>query len=194
GAHPLDQLQWWADEVGLDIPVEYNTTGSIAEGPLFNSVDKWSMKASYANGLQMDFMDSHTAKDFALKLPASMQEPLLKHNNGTMFVGTEGWVCVSRGVLSASSNELRQKAKDPGSVRLPVSRNHFSNFADSVLSREQPIAPLDSAFRSDIISHLGDIGIRTGETLRWDPKNETLVGSADALKMMHRPMRPPWTL
>lgn len=194
GAHPLDQLQWWADQVGLDIPVEYTTNGSIAKGPLFDTVDKWNMEATYANGLKMTFMDPKTARKYAAKLPEDMQEPINKHGDGTMFVGSKGWVSVSRGRLWASTDELRRKAKHPGSVRLPVSRNHFQNFADCVISREQPVAPLDSAIRSDIISHMGDIGIRTGETLKWDPKKETVVGSADALKMMHRPMRAPWTI
>lgn len=194
GAHPLDQLQWWADEVGLGIPVSYKTTGSIATGPLFDTVDQWQMEASYANGLKMTFMDSKTAKAFAVKLPEAMREPMNKHGDGTLFVGSKGWVNVSRGALHASSEELRRLAKEPGSVRLQVSRNHVYNFVDSVLSREQAVTSLESAIHSDIISHMGDIGIRTGETLKWNPAKETVVGSAEAVKMMHRPMRTPWAL
>lgn len=194
GAHPLDQLQWWADAVGMGIPVTYKTTGSIATGPLFDTVDQWQMEASYANGLKMTFMDSKTAKAFAAKLPEAMREPMNKHGDGTLFVGSKGWVNVSRGALHASSEELRRKAKEPGSVRLPVSRNHVHNFVDSVLSREQAVTSLESAIRSDIISHMGDIGIRTGETVKWDPAKETVMGSAEAVKMMHRPMRAPWAV
>jgi predicted dehydrogenase len=194
GAHPLDQLQWWADSVGLGIPAEYKTTGSIATGPLFNTVDQWQMEASYANGMKMSFLDDKSAKKMAPKLAAGMGEPMLQHSDGTMFVGTKGWISVSRGALKASSEELRRKAKDPGPIRLPVSRNHRGNFVDSVLSREQPVTSLESAIQSDIISHMGDIGIRTGETVKWDPVQETVVGCADAVKMMHRPMRAPWAL
>ena len=194
GAHPLDQLQWWADAVGLDIPVKYTTTGSIANGPLFDTVDQWNMRATYANGLGMTFMDSKTAREFGAKLPAGMGEPMEQHGDGTLFVGSKGWVSVSRGALKASSEELRRKAKNPGEIRLPMSRNHRRNFVDSVLIREQPVATLESAVRSDIISHMGDIGIRTGETVKWDPVEETVVGSADAVKMMQRPMRAPWTI
>ena len=68
------------------------------------------------------------------------------------------------------------------------------DFADCVLNREQPIASLNSGIRSDIISHMGDICVRTGETLGWDPVKETIIGSDDAVAMMHRPMRAPWTL
>jgi hypothetical protein len=75
---------------------------------------------------------------------------------------------------------------------LPVSSNHQHNFVDSVISREQPVATLDSAIRSDIVCHMGDLCIRTGETLGWDPVKQAVIGSADAVKMMHRPMRAPF--
>jgi len=194
GAHPLDQLQWWADEVGLGIPASYKTTGRIADGPLFNTAYQWKMEATYANGIPMTFMDTETAKSFADTLPANMREPMQERGDGTMFVGTKGWVSVSRGALKASSEKLRRKAKEPGPIRLPVSRNHCYDFMDAVLTRSQPVTSLESAIRSDIISHMGDIGIRTGETVKWDPEKETVVGSAAAVQMMHRPMRAPWAL
>jgi len=194
GAHPLDQLQWWADAVNMGIPVEYKTSGSIAKGPLFNTVYQWQMEANYANGLKMRFMDTQSAKQLAAGLSSGMGEPLLKHGNGTLFVGSQGWVSVSRGAFNTSSEALRRQAKDPGPIRLPASQSHTGNFVDCVLSREQPVTSLESAIRSDIISHMGDIGIRTGETLKWDPVKETVLGSTDAVKMMQRPMRAPWSL
>jgi len=194
GAHPLDQLQWWADQAGLGIPVEYATTGSIANGPLFDTVDQWEMQATYANGMKLRFYDNKTAGKIGPHLPAGMGEPMMKRGDGTMFVGTRGWVSVSRGALMASSEELRRQAKDPGPIRLPVSRNHRENFVDGVLGREQPVATLDSAIQSDIISHMGDIGIRTGETVKWDPVKQTVVGDSEAVRMMHRPMREPWAI
>jgi hypothetical protein len=121
-------------------------------------------------------------------------EQMLKFGNCTQFIGSRGWVAVSRAGLVCSSEELRRKAKDPGPVRLPVSTQHQQGFVDAVISRHQPVATLDSAIRSDTICHIGDIGIRTGETLKWDPAAETVIGSEQAVNMMRRPMRAPWTL
>jgi len=191
GAHPLDQLQWWADKVGIGIPVEYKTTGVIPTEGLFNTVVGWDMEATYSNGIKMYFMDTRTARK-STRIPGA--EQLAKFANCTQFIGDKGWVAVSRSGLVCSSEELRRKAKDPGPVKLPVSKQHLHDFVNSIISREQPVGTLDSAIRSDLISHMGDIGIRTGETLRWDPKKSTVVGSSDAVKMMHRPMRAPWTL
>jgi hypothetical protein len=36
--------------------------------------------------------------------------------------------------------------------------------------------------------------VRTGRKITWDPKKEEIVGDAEASKMLHRDMRPPWTL
>ena len=195
GAHPLDMLQWWADEMHLGIPVKYKTEGTFPQRGLFNTLINWRMEATYANGLKMNFLDTSWANDASKTvIPAAMRACVEKNPNGTLFVGSKGWLCVSRGVITASSEALRRKAKDPGPIRLPVSRDHFGNFADCVLNREQPIASLDSGIRSDIISHMGDICARTGETLGWDPVKETIIGSDDAVAMMHRPMRAPWSL
>ncbi|MDZ8118767.1 Gfo/Idh/MocA family protein [Pontiella agarivorans] len=189
GAHPLDQLQWWADEEGLGIPYEYQTTGTINYNDLYNTAFKWNMEALYQNGLKLHFMDTDTAWK-SKHIPGIDQ--LRKYGNMTQFIGTNGWVGVSREGLLASSEELRRKAKNPGPRRLPISKNHKGNFVDCVLSRERPIANLDSAIRSDIISHMSDIGIRTGEILKWDPAKEMVIGSDRAKSMMHREMRAPY--
>jgi predicted dehydrogenase len=195
GAHPLDILQWWADEENMGIPIEYKTAGVLPKSGIFDTVMNWHMEAEYANGLKLHFQDRAWAHDAAKSaIPASVREELAKDANGTLFIGSKGWVSITRGVFRASSEELRRKAGNPSPRRLQESRSHFGNFADCVLNREQPISNIDSAIHSDIISHMGDIGIRTGETLRWDPVKETIVGSADAVKMMHRPMRAPWTI
>ena len=193
GAHPLDQLQWWADHAKMGIPTEYTTTGSIDSDALYDTATNWKMEATYANGVKMHFLDVSSAKAPGSIVPFDQTGPI-KPPNGTLFMGSKGWISVSRGTFSASSEDIRRKARDPGPIRLPQSRDHMANFADCVLSREQPVSDLNSAISSDIISHMGDIGIRTGETVRWDPKNQTVVGSPDAVKMMHRPMRAPWTL
>jgi hypothetical protein len=79
-------------------------------------------------------------------------------------------------------------------VHLVNSPNHYENFVNAVKSRKQAVSPLADAVRSDIISHLCDIAVRTKRKITWDPKKEEIVGDADAAKMLHRPMRAPWTL
>ena len=44
------------------------------------------------------------------------------------------------------------------------------------------------------MSHLGDIAIRTGDTIKWDPKKQTIIGDEKASRMLTRAMRAPWKL
>ncbi len=193
GAHPLDLLQWWADEEQLGVPSKYRATGTIPDQGLFDAATHWQMEFAYPSGLRGHFLDTESAKQPGSVIPFDQTGPI-RSDNGTLFMGSDGWVAVSRGALYTSSDELRRKAKDPGPRRLPASRNHFQNFIDAVSNRQQPVATLDSAVRSDLISQMGDICKRTGNELQWDAANEMVVGSSDAVKMMSRPMRAPWTL
>jgi hypothetical protein len=193
GAHPVDILQWWADESGRGIPVTYKGTGTIPTEGLFNTLTHWDVECTYADGLKMYFMDDETAKKPERKVP-NMDQIGKSFGNCTMFMGSKGWIALSRGGWKFSSDELRRMAKDPGPKRLAVSRGHQRNFVDAILVREQPVSDLHSAVQSDIICQMGDICIRTGETVGWDPVKETVVGSADAVAMMHRNMRKPWSL
>jgi len=117
GAHPMDQAQWWADAAGLDIPVEYHGKGTIPTEGLFNTLTNWDIESTYANGIKMYFMDDQTARTPG-RVPNL--EKVKKFGNCTMFVGTKGWVAVSRQGWVVSSEEIRQRAKDPGPVRLQV--------------------------------------------------------------------------
>jgi glucose-fructose oxidoreductase len=56
------------------------------------------------------------------------------------------------------------------------------------------VNPIESAVRSDAISHLCNIAIRTGRKIRWDPDRERISDDAPASAMLDRPLRAPWTL
>ncbi len=190
GAHPTDTLQWWADNTGMGIPVTYKGIGTIPAEGLFNTITHWDIEGTYANGLKMRFMDGPSMRK-TKDIPHIGEIPF---GHGVLFVGSEGAVAVSRGTWKLFPDTLRMKAKDPGKVRLMVSKNHQRNFIDSVASRKQPVGDLASAVRSDIICHLSNICIRTGKTIQWDPAKETILGNPEAIKMMSRPMRKPWRL
>jgi hypothetical protein len=190
GAHPMDMMQWWADNAGLEtVPVKYEGKGTIPTSGLFNTLTHWDVTCTFANGLPVRFMDDTTANALAPK-PC----PGLFGGHGTLFVGKDGWVNVNREGWKASSEDLLRKGKDPGPKRLPVSRDQIGNFVDCVLSREQPVDHLHSAIRSDVICHLSDICIREGKSIAWDPVKETIVGNPEAAKRLQRPMRAPWTV
>ena len=60
--------------------------------------------------------------------------------------------------------------------------------------KEAELCPLDEAMISDTISHMGDIAIRTGRKVTWDPKAGEVVGDVEANKLYIRDMRSPYLM
>ena len=82
----------------------------------------------------------------------------------------------------------------PDDERLYESDSQFGNFVACVKSGAETINTIDSAFQSDMISHLSDICIRTGRPIRWDPEREAIIDNVDGQRMFNRALRTPWRL
>ncbi len=74
------------------------------------------------------------------------------------------------------------------------SSSQGANFVESIRTRQPTINPLESAIRSDTISHMSNIAIRLARPVKWDPEKERIIGDAEATKMLDRPMRKPWEM
>jgi predicted dehydrogenase len=171
GAHPLDIMVWGsdADQSGL---ITVQGTGQIPDKGLYDSVIHWDMQIQLGD-VQMTFKPG---------------------GNDTKFIGTEGWIAVSRGRIDAEPKSLLKEVIKPEDAQLPLSNHHAGNFIQAIKSGSPPVAPVDQAVRSDIISQLCDIAVRTGRKITWDPKKHAILDDAESAKMISRPMRAPWTL
>jgi glucose-fructose oxidoreductase len=172
GAHPLDIMVWGSD-ADLAGPMTFEGTGVIPDKGLYDTVIHWDVEAQLADGVTMTFKPG---------------------GDSTRFIGPDGWVQVRRGGIDAHPKSLLQSKIGPDDVHLINSPRQDQNFVDSVKSRQEAISPIDDAVRSDIISHLSDVAVRTGRKITWDPKKEVIVGDAEASKILSRAMRVPWTL
>lgn len=172
GAHPLD-IMVWGSEADLAGPISVEGTGKIPDKGLYDVVYNWDVKIQMADGVKMTFKPG---------------------GDSTKFIGPDGWVRVFRAGIEAEPKSLLQSKIGPNDTHLIESTNHYQNFVDAVKSRKQPVSNLADAVRSDIISQLCDIAVRTKRKITWDPKKELIVGDDEAAKMIHRPMREPWTL
>ena len=187
GAHPLDIAQWG---LGLDhtSPVYYEGSGEIPTQGLYDTVSKWDIHCRYANGITMQFMSERVAKPIVMRY----RDKWVSH--GTTFFGTKGWVSVDRSGLYTSNPKLKRVKLGPDEIHLYKSNDHVRNFIDCVKSRAKTISPIETAIRSDTISHMSDICIRLNTPIKWDPKNEKIIENKQASVMLNRPMRSPWTI
>jgi glucose-fructose oxidoreductase len=174
GAHPLD-IMIWGNDSDQSGPIAVEGTGTIPTDGLYNNVINWDMRVQFADGVKVTFKPG---------------------GDSTKFIGSEGWVRVWRheNGIDAEPKSLLTSKIGPNDVHLIESPGHAQNFIDSVKSRKPTISPLDQAVRSDTISQLCDIAVRTKRKITWDGKRSTIVGDDEAAALMHRPMRGPWTL
>ena len=192
GIHHIDIAQWGngTDDTG---PIEIEGTGVLPDDGLCDTPLTWRVEHLYANRVKMIHMDSrHTAAEFPqfTEAAASLQIP----GCGILFIGTDGWVLVSRGGVATKPETLLQETFGSDKIQLPVSNDHKRNFLECIRTRRKTICPVETAVRSDTICHLDDIAIRLGRKLHWDPEKERFVKDDQANRLLKRPMRNPWML
>jgi predicted dehydrogenase len=130
--------------------------------------------------------------------------------NGVNFHGAKGHVFVSRGRIELNLDGKKytddRKKIDAGEhvdifkefpreqfeTKLYESNHHHNNFLDCVASRKRPICDVEVGHRSVTVCHLGNIAIRLGRPLDWDPVKEEFANDAAANRYLAKPMRAPW--
>ena len=180
GIHHIDIAQW-GHGTELTGPVEVEGTAVFPDDDaLCDNPISWDVHYVYADGVTMRFTGAGPGFEGV--------------RQGITFEGSEGWVWVNRGAIEASRASLLQERAGPDEVHLPVSTHHQQNLLDCIRTREQPIANIEVAVRSDAVCQLGWIAFKLQRKLRWDPALEVFVGDVDANRMLQRTMRAPWRL
>ena len=73
--------------------------------------------------------------------------------------------------------------------------SHQRNFIDCVKSRQAPICDIEIGHRSSSTAILGNMALRSGQTVVWDAKAERVTnGNAKAQALVARAYRAPWKL
>ena len=172
GAHDLDIAQWalGMDESG---PTTVEGTATFNKNGWFETPETATVTYTYANGVPVVCT-------------------LGKGGGGCTFEGDKGTIHVRRGRIEATPKEIL--STPPGQVKLYVSTNHHQNWLECVKSRKPPICDVEVGHRSATICHLGNIAIRTGRKITWDPAREAIVGDPEAAAMLSKPYRSPWKL
>jgi predicted dehydrogenase len=190
GSHPLEALQLWADEAGWGIPVEYRGTGQRVLTDLYNTFATWDVDATYANGVPLKFCDVETIQKYVPRPELFAKN--LGGNHGTMIVGETGTVIFGGNLLVTEPESVRLEAKNLPKRHLVQSSSPVQNLAEAIRGQTKTITNVESAFRSDAVSHLSHIAILLGRPVKWDATQETIVGDAEAAALLSRPARAPY--
>jgi len=175
GGHHPDIAQWGLG-TNLSGPVAIkNQKAKWAEHPVYNTATQYYFECHYANGVKMIIRSG--AK-----------------RGGVLFEGSDGWAWADRGRHEVSSDELKNTKIGDDEIKLYKSDHHVKNFIDCCFSGKPTVAPVEEAHRSISLAHLGNIAMRQGRDLKWDPKKEQIIGDKGSNDMLSREYRKPWKL
>lgn len=191
GAHHIDTAHWG---MGTEYTGPLEVWGKASfptDDPNYTGL--WDVhgifrtEAKYANGVHMIVSN---------ELP-----------NGVKFIGTEGWIWVTRGnyrvtdtdpvadragvkPIDASNPKILQSEIGPNEVHLYASPDQHANFLDCVKSRKEPVAPIEVGHRSCSACLLHQMAMKLKRKIYWDPEKEMIAnGDKDAIAMLSRPRR-----
>jgi predicted dehydrogenase len=173
GAHDLDIAQWGLgmDESG---PVAIEAKARFQENSWYDVPEWCEVTYEYANGVTVICGQG---------IPG-----------GATFEGEKGTIHVDRKQIESTPSEIVQEPLAANDVHLYESNDHWANWKQCIKSRELPICDVAIGHRSATVCHLGNIAIRTGRRIVWDPAKEQIVGDEAAAAMISRPYRAPWKL
>jgi hypothetical protein len=171
-----------------DIDIALWGMGNLFSGP----IQVEGMAVYPKEGLWDTAITHHVEYRFASGIKLVLAT-LNESGHGVRFEGSEGWIYTRTGV-EAEPKSLLRSAIGPNEIHLYASREHERNFLDCVKSRALTICPADAAHRATTLSHIGDIACRVGRRLTWDVLKERFINDDEANRMLHRTMRPPWSI
>jgi predicted dehydrogenase len=186
GAHPLD-IAVWGMEDDKKGPTRFRGTGVFpTPDGLFDTCGTWDVEIKFGSGLPMRFMSHNHAESVIAKYRSKPA------GDGTTFYGSKGWVSLSRGIAEASNPDWLKLKSCEGNRRVLYRNNYYAAFVESVRERTPSVAPIEDAVRSDALSHLSLMAIKSGEEVVWDPEAYRIL-SPDSLKSkMDHKIRGEW--
>ncbi len=186
GAHHIDIAHW---AMGMELSGPLSVVGKAD----FMKDDVWTV---------------HTTYHVEMMYPGNIQV-ILDNNftNGIQFEGSDGMVFCARGServtksdpvsaaddkknpLYASNDKILYPRIGPEGKIWMASADHYRNWLESILSRKDPIAPVQQTSRSLEACAVAWIGMKLNRKLTWNAKKEKFVGDKEANAMLSRKAR-----
>ncbi|RYF87164.1 MAG: gfo/Idh/MocA family oxidoreductase, partial [Chitinophagaceae bacterium] len=82
----------------------------------------------------------------------------------------------------------------PDEIHLYDSKDHHGNWLDCVISRQQPITPIEVGHRACSVCLVNHTAMKLGRRLQWDPMAEKFINDKEANTFLSRPQRAPYLI
>ena len=177
----------WGMDSDTKGPVSFRGTGDFpTPNGLFDNCATWDVEVKFHDGIPMRFMSTNYAAPIVEKYRDDNQ------TDGTTFFGSKGWVSLSRNGAAASNPDWLKLKQCEGTKRVLYRNKYYKSFVDSVRERSPSVAPIQDALRSDALSHLSLMAIKSGGEVVWDPKKYKIKSPKALKEQIHCPVRGDW--
>jgi predicted dehydrogenase len=183
GIHWMDQILWWTEE---QWPKSVHSVGA-------RHIRRDNTDAPDTQVVNYEF-DSFTAVWEHRYYAANNAE---KHNVGCYFYGTGGTFHMGwqDGWTFYPVNKSQPPAHEEPQLHRPDDQNIpelWADFLRCVETGERPICDIEIGFRSTTMSLLGMLSMKLGRSVKWDGRQQTIIGDPQANELLKRPYRAPW--
>jgi predicted dehydrogenase len=192
GVHWLDQILWimgekWPRRV-------FSTGGRPIKGPAILTATEQTTDAPDHQVAEFQF-DRFTVAWEHRQFAGNNAEK--GENVGCYFYGTEGtfhqgWI---KGWTFYPADSRKPVLHEDAQLHEPDQQNIkelWADFLEAIRTGRKPISDIEEIHRSTSMSLLGMLSWKLGRSVQWDGENETIVGDAEANKLLAREYRKPW--
>ena len=191
GVHWLDQVLWWSEEKAPKRV--FCTGGRNIAGPAVLT-DKEQTTDAPDHQLAVFEFEGFTATWEHRKFADNNSE---KHKIGAYFYGEKGILHIGwrDGWTFYPAGDKGQIVHGDSQLQEPDGHNIdllWLDFIAAIENKKKPAADIEAAHRSSCLPLLGMISWRLGRSIEWDGAKETILGDAEAAKLLSREYRGPW--
>jgi len=179
GVHAIDLARWG---LGVDLPRRITCGGNR-----YHYHDDWETPDLYV--ATFDFGDKGIVWEGQSCDPRGFEN----EGFGVNFYGEKGSMTIGS---SARIYDLKNKLvrEIAGKVEGSLSSDavHFANFLDGIREGKALHSEIEDGQKSTLLCHLGNIAVRTGHTLNFDPATRKIIGDDEASAFWTRKYRDGW--
>jgi predicted dehydrogenase len=195
--HMLDMVRWMLD---LGWPVRVSSSGGILvdKASKANTADTQTATFEYP---ELKVVWQHRSWGH----PPDPQYPwgaTIYGEKGTLRAGVMGYdfTPLDKSVPAVHRDvkyELEEYPEDKTEEALerhvaPAIRGHMKDLLAAIDKRSKPVADIEQGHISTTSCILANLAMKTGRTLAWDAAKGSIIGDAEANRLLARPYRAPW--
>ncbi|MCL4204788.1 MAG: Gfo/Idh/MocA family oxidoreductase [Pirellulaceae bacterium] len=182
GPHEIDYARW-----GLGVETHPTTVAGLGSKYYFDDDQEYPDTGTVVFEWPGDGQVGHK-RQFIFELRIWSTNYPYNVDSGAEFYGTKGKMFLSkRGkleILDEGNKRIDAKPKAP-----PQLLGHAADFLDAIKTGRHPNAEIEIGHLSTTLIHLGNLAMRVGRSLNFDPHTEQIIGDEQANALLSRKYR-----